>query len=140
MSGALGIIVDDGQASASGAAIFFEFPAVSHLKIITPHRALAIASAYTVTMVNSIPRAAAYLAESSTISIEAVREDQDEEIESYQSAIDIDDIEAKGNGHYLPKPSTSDKRTKIDHSQLKNNLKKASEGIIVSNTQSEYRR
>jgi hypothetical protein len=91
-------------------------------------------------MVNHIPRAAAYLAESSNISIEAVQEGQVEEIESYHSAIDVDNIEAKCDAHFLSKPDTSHKRTNINHSQLKSNLKKASEGVIVTNTQSEYRR
>jgi len=48
------------------------------------------------------------------------------------SAIDIEDRDAKCNGHYLREPSKSDKKAKVDHAQLKGNLKKASEHIIVS--------
>jgi len=91
-------------------------------------------------MVNNIPHALEYLAESSGISIEAVQEDQEEEIESYMSAIDIEACETKCEGHYLRKPSKPDKKMKVDHAQLKGNLKKASEHIIVSGTQTEYRR
>jgi|SRR5882762_6824756 hypothetical protein len=91
-------------------------------------------------MVNKITRALEYLAESSSISIEAVEEDREEEIESYMSAIDIEDRDTKCNGHYLREPSKSDKKAKVDHAQLKGNLKKASEHIIVSGTQTEYRR
>jgi hypothetical protein len=91
-------------------------------------------------MVNKVPHAIEYLAESSGISIEAVQEDQVEEIESYMSAIDIEDRETKCDGHYLREPTPSNKKTKVDYAQLKGNLKKASEHVIVSTTQSEYRR
>jgi len=74
-------------------------------------------------MVNNIPRALEYPSESSGISIEAVQEDQEEEIESYMSAIDIEACETECEGH----------------TQLKGNLKKASEHIIISGTQTEYR-
>jgi hypothetical protein len=87
-----------------------------------------------------IPRALALLAASSDISIAAVHEDQVEEIESYMSAVDIEDHEAKTNGHYLQMPTASNKSAKIDHKQLKENLKKASADIVVGNTQNEYRR
>jgi hypothetical protein len=97
-------------------------------------------SLFKLNMVYNIPRALEYLAESSGISIEAVQEDQEEEIESFQSALDIEDCEAKCDGHYLHKPSKPDKKAKVDHAQLKGNLKKASEHIIVSGTQTEYRR
>jgi len=85
-----------------------------------------------------IPRALALLAASSDISIAAVHEDQVEEIESYMSAVDIEDHEAKTNGHYLQTPTASNKSAKIDHKQLKENLKKASADIVVGNTQNEY--
>jgi D-ribose pyranose/furanose isomerase RbsD len=87
-----------------------------------------------------IPRALALLAASSDISIAAVHEDQVEEIKLYMLAVDVEDHEAKTNRHYLQTPTTSNKSAKIDHKQLKENLKKASADIVVGNTQNEYRR
>jgi hypothetical protein len=88
----------------------------------------------------NVPHALALLAASSDISIAAVNEDQVEEIESYLSAIDIENQETKTNGHYLCEPNTPNKTAKVDHKQLKENLKKASADIVVGNTQNEYRR
>jgi len=91
-------------------------------------------------MADNISRASLLLASSSDISIAAVNEDQEEEIESYMSALEIDNEEAKANSHYLREPVTADKKEKVDHKQLKDNLKKASADIVVGNTQNEYRR
>jgi hypothetical protein len=90
-------------------------------------------------MLNKIPHAFEYLAKSSNISTEAVEEDQVEEIESYMSAIDIEDQDTKCDGHYLRELNKSNQQTKVDHTQLKDHLKKASKHITVTGTQSEYR-
>ena len=92
------------------------------------------------TMADNIPHASVLLAASSNISIAAVNEDQEEEVESYMSALEIDNKEVKANSHYLPEPSAANKSVKVDHKQLKDNLKKASADIVVGNTQNEYRR
>jgi hypothetical protein len=85
-------------------------------------------------------RALAYLAESTTISFKAVQEDRTEEIESYDSSIEVENHQENSDGHYLREPVLPNKKAKIDHEQLKKNLKKASKDIIVGNTQTEYRR
>lgn len=77
--------------------------------------------------------------ESQDISLEAVKEDQAEEVESYEAALDIEAHEVT-NGHYLQRPIKSEKRRKIEPAELTANLRKASEHVIVENTQNEYRR
>jgi hypothetical protein len=62
-------------------------------------------------MANNIPHASVLLEASSNISIVAVNEDQEEEVESYMSALEIDNEEAKANSHYLPEPSAANKVT-----------------------------
>jgi len=67
----------------------------------------------------NIPHALALLAASPDISIAAVNK-------------------TKTNGHYLHEWNIPNKTAKVDHKQLKENLKKASADIVVGNTQNEY--
>ena len=89
-------------------------------------------------MATGISHGLALLVASSEISIAAVNEDQEEETESFMSVMEIEDGETKTKGHYLHKPTSPNKSTKINHKQLKENLKKASADIVVGNTQNKY--
>lgn len=76
------------------------------------------------------------------VGLAAVAEDQEEEAESYDSAVDIDNREQTGHNYYLPCLPTPNKKLKkdTDDQTMLDSLKKASADVIVAGTQNEYRR
>ncbi|OBZ71137.1 hypothetical protein A0H81_08475 [Grifola frondosa] len=86
-----------------------------------------------------LPGAATYLLASLNVSSQDVAEEQEEEIETMAMSSDFDDRLAV-NSHYVRPPSETDKKPKIDQSELAKNLKKASEHVVVEDTLNEYRR
>ena len=95
--------------------------------------------------------AASYLTESKHVSIEAAQEDQTEEEESLLNSFDVDDCEAQGTLQFHPTNTqdhddgTGTKKKKLnhgaeDHDQLVSSLQKASEGVVVGATLSNYQR
>lgn len=95
-----------------------------------------------------LPGASAYLKELAAVSPEEVNEDNEDEIEAYNAGIDFDnhvedaDLEAgvSDDTYHLRTPPMSNKHIKLDPEYLNNQLKKASEAIVVASTRTEYER
>lgn len=111
--------------------------------------------AHTLSLLNIHTGALACLKESQTVSLDAVGDDQDEELESYASALQIDEQLARLSFEGEPElpdaddltarlqPTTEDeavpsKVRKIEHVEMRANLKKASQNIVGSSTLGEY--
>ena len=94
----------------------------------------------------AIPQGArARLIEIQDVTMDEVNQDCEEEVESLAISLDIDNrtqlAEAEGRTYLQAPASTStEKRPKLDFNVIKDNLKKASEHVVVENTLNEYRR
>lgn len=91
-----------------------------------------------------IPQGArSYLLTCQSVGAQAIEQDNEEEVESLLSGIDLDNhierSEAAGT-YYLRAPNSTIKKQKLDLETVKKNLKKASENVVVDNTLNEYRR
>ncbi|OBZ78715.1 hypothetical protein A0H81_00663 [Grifola frondosa] len=95
--------------------------------------------------------AATYLAEAQSVSLDAVGDDHEEELESFQSAIEVERLQPGFNdlqletqtdlsASQLRLPELSSKRQKCDHNELFENLKVASQGVVCVQTRQEYQR
>ncbi|OBZ74113.1 hypothetical protein A0H81_06467 [Grifola frondosa] len=79
------------------------------------------------------------LRKAETVSMEAVEEDQSEEIEALMSTFDIEDRQSI-DLDYLRAPPESAKQQKVDYARFSENLKKASENVVLIGTHEEYNR
>ncbi|EPQ56080.1 hypothetical protein GLOTRDRAFT_128038 [Gloeophyllum trabeum ATCC 11539] len=82
------------------------------------------------------------LKELNQVAFEVAEDEQDQEIEAFESGVDIDKCQ-ESNPSYLRTPPASQKLqapSPSSHKELSQNLKKASEQIIVTNTRKEYNR
>lgn len=91
-----------------------------------------------------LPGAETYLNECTVISTEEANEENEEETEAYHATIEFEDQEdpdslCKGKGS-LREPLTANKRFRCGLGNLDNQLKKASEAVVVASTRNEYER
>lgn len=81
------------------------------------------------------------VAASTEVGQDAVEDDQEEERESFEAAMDIDNKMATDSVYLVPHEMHSPNKTIKKNSKLmKGSLKKASADVVVSGTQNEYRR
>ncbi len=86
---------------------------------------------------NLLAGAVAQLA-SLSVSVEDLAEEQADEIESMESAADLEDQQEK-NPNYIRLPTTSNKKQKLSEADMERIVAKASENVIVPGTLNEYR-
>ena len=84
-----------------------------------------------------------YLYEAASIGFEAIEEERDEEVETFDTFTSVDDLEqacASDDTQYLRDPEINPKKCKQSNAKLEESLQKASAEIVVETTRQEYNR
>ena len=84
-----------------------------------------------------------YLYEAASIGFEAIEEERDEEVKTFDTFTSVDDLEqacALDDTQYLRDPEINIKKCKHANAKLEESLQKASAEIVVETTRQEYNR